>query len=98
MPYQFSVVYVLSTKMLKRGMFSMAHKLLIDPVISPAINGLRQELGQPKVSGIMVDWWHSPGRTLATWWTRTPTVRSSFGQIVRHSLADSLSTRAINSR
>jgi rhamnosyltransferase subunit B len=44
----------------KRAMWSVADRLVIDPALAPGINAFRAELGLPPVRRIMDQWWNSP--------------------------------------
>jgi UDP:flavonoid glycosyltransferase YjiC (YdhE family) len=48
-----------------RTYFSLIDRFLVDPIIGPAVEPLRQELGLPKVRGYFGPWWNSPLRVLA---------------------------------
>jgi rhamnosyltransferase subunit B len=47
-------------KWLKRLQYTLADRLVIDPILAPAVNGLRAELGLSPVRRLMADWWNSP--------------------------------------
>jgi rhamnosyltransferase subunit B len=49
---------------LKRAMFWVADRWIVDPIIGPAVNGFRAELGLPPVRHILTEWLHSPDRVL----------------------------------
>jgi rhamnosyltransferase subunit B len=44
----------------KRLAYWMGDMLMIDPVIAPATNAVRKELGLPPVHRLLDQWWHSP--------------------------------------
>ena len=44
----------------KRSMWAMGDKLVIDPVIAPTLNEFRAGFGLPPVSRILNEWWHAP--------------------------------------
>lgn len=48
----------------KRAAYHLADRTVIDPLLAPAINALRGELGLDPVQGIMDQWWHSPTRAI----------------------------------
>jgi rhamnosyltransferase subunit B len=45
---------------MKRALWWLADKLVIDPALAPGINVFRAELGLAPVSRIIGDWWNSP--------------------------------------
>jgi UDP:flavonoid glycosyltransferase YjiC (YdhE family) len=51
-------------KPVKRAAFWLGDRLVIDPVIAPATNAVRAELGLPPVRRLLDQWWHSPERIL----------------------------------
>jgi UDP:flavonoid glycosyltransferase YjiC (YdhE family) len=48
----------------KRLMFRLGDKWLLDPILGPAINGFRKELGLPPVRRLLTEWIHSPDRVI----------------------------------
>jgi rhamnosyltransferase subunit B len=49
---------------LKRAFWSALDRLLLDPLIAPALNQFRGELGLPPVTRVMHVWMHSPRRVI----------------------------------
>ena len=49
---------------LRRLMYYVAERRVLDPVLSPGVNGLRRELGLPPIRRIFGPWRHSPQRLL----------------------------------
>jgi UDP:flavonoid glycosyltransferase YjiC (YdhE family) len=49
---------------LKRLAYWLGDVLVIDPVIAPATNAVRAELGLPPVRRLLDQWWHSPQRII----------------------------------
>lgn len=47
-----------------RAVYWLADRLVIDPVLGPALNAFRRELGLPPVCRVFGDWRHSPQRVL----------------------------------
>jgi UDP:flavonoid glycosyltransferase YjiC (YdhE family) len=45
---------------LRRSMFALVDRFLIEPALAPGINAFRSELGLPAVQGILKGWVHSP--------------------------------------
>lgn len=43
-----------------RKLFDLADSRVIDPIVAPAVNDLRKELGLDPVSRVLRKWWHSP--------------------------------------
>jgi len=50
---------------LKRVIYRLLDRLLLDPPILPSLNQLRRELGLAPVSRVFKDWLHSPQRVIA---------------------------------
>ncbi len=50
----------------RRAVYYAADRLVMDRLLSPSVNGLRQELGLPKVKRIFGPWRHSPERLILT--------------------------------
>jgi rhamnosyltransferase subunit B len=48
-----------------RGSYNVLDRLLVDPIIGPAVRPLRTELGLPRVRGYFGAWWNSPLLVLA---------------------------------
>ena len=48
----------------KRALWWVADRLIIDPGLAPAVNAPRAELALPPVRRIMKDWWNSPERII----------------------------------
>jgi UDP:flavonoid glycosyltransferase YjiC (YdhE family) len=48
----------------KHGLWWLADRLMIDPMIAPTLNAWRGELGLPAVSRVFDSWLHSPQRTI----------------------------------
>jgi rhamnosyltransferase subunit B len=48
----------------KRLAFWLGDLLVIDPVVAPATNAVRAELGLPPVRRLLNQWWHSPQRII----------------------------------
>jgi UDP:flavonoid glycosyltransferase YjiC (YdhE family) len=48
----------------KRGLWWLADRLMIDPMIAPTLNAWRSELGLPPVIRVFASWLHSPQRTI----------------------------------
>ena len=46
------------------ALFAAADRFVIDKLLAPPINALRQEHGLPPVRGILRDWWNSPDRVI----------------------------------
>jgi UDP:flavonoid glycosyltransferase YjiC (YdhE family) len=60
---------------LKNGLMWVGDNVMIDPVIGPAINGLRKDLGLPPVKHFLREWWHTEPVTLALfpkWFATAP--------------------------
>ncbi len=51
-------------KLFKRLQYWLADTLLVDPLLGPALNGFRAELGLTPVRRIFGDWWHRLDRVL----------------------------------
>lgn len=53
---------------------SLVERLLVDPVVRPALNSLRARLGLAPVRHVMSRWLHSPQRVLCAWpaWFAAP--------------------------
>ena len=49
---------------LKRLQFWLADTLIMDRLVCPTLNSIRQELGLSPVSRVMHEWWNSPDRVL----------------------------------
>jgi rhamnosyltransferase subunit B len=49
---------------LKRLMFWIGDRWIVDPIIGPAVNTFRAELGLPPVRRILTEWIHSPDRVI----------------------------------
>jgi rhamnosyltransferase subunit B len=49
---------------LKRLAYWLGDVLVIDPVVAPATNAVRAELGLPPVRRLLDQWWHSPERII----------------------------------
>ena len=49
---------------LKRLVFAAGDRYFIDPLLAPAMNAFRKELGLPPISGVLRDWLHSPRLTI----------------------------------
>lgn len=47
-------------RIIRRFMFWMGYRFVIDPIIAPQTNAFRAELGLPPIQGIMKRWIHSP--------------------------------------
>lgn len=45
--------------LLRRWLYRLAHRLVVDPMICPQLNAWRRELGLPPVRHAL-NWWHSP--------------------------------------
>ena len=51
-----------------RRFWEGADRYVLDPMVAPAVNDLRAELGlEGKAERIMGDWWHAPQLTLGMW-------------------------------
>src|SRR5262245_33137672 len=50
---------------LKRAAYDAIHRTMADPLVAPALNAFRAELGLPPVSDVIRKWVHDPGLTLA---------------------------------
>jgi rhamnosyltransferase subunit B len=50
---------------LKRVTFWIGDRWLVDPILGPAVNDVRSELGLPPVKHILTTWLHSPDRVIA---------------------------------
>lgn len=48
----------------KRGVWLAVDRLLIDPMVAPALNRFRQEVGLPPVTRVFADYLHSPQRVI----------------------------------
>ena len=48
----------------KRVMFWVGDRWLVDPILGPAVNGVRAEVGLPPVRRILSTWIHSPDRVI----------------------------------
>ncbi|MET0321577.1 MAG: glycosyltransferase [Duganella sp.] len=53
---------------------NLVDRLLVDPVVRPAVNGLRSSLGLPPVRRVMSRWLHSPQQVVCAWpaWFAAP--------------------------
>ena len=49
---------------IKRFMYWLGDTLVLDPVVKPATNAVRAELGLPPVRRLLNEWWHSPERII----------------------------------
>ncbi len=49
---------------LRKAMWALADRLIIDPIAAPAVNELRRELGLPRVRSLLDQWIHSPDLTI----------------------------------
>jgi rhamnosyltransferase subunit B len=49
---------------LKRAMFWVGDRWIVDPIIGPTLNQFRAELGLPPVRSILTEWMHSPDRVI----------------------------------
>jgi rhamnosyltransferase subunit B len=49
---------------LKRLAYWLGDRLVLDPVVAPATNAVRAELGLPPVRRLLDQWWHSPERMI----------------------------------
>ncbi len=59
----------------RRLLYWAGERLMLDPLLSPAVNGLRRELGLPAVKRIFGPWRHSPDRLLLAfpdWYASAP--------------------------
>lgn len=59
----------------RRAVYLAADRLVMDRLLSPSVNGLRQELGLPKVKRIFGPWRHSPERLILAfpaWYASAP--------------------------
>lgn len=52
---------------LRQRFWEGADRWYIDPLICPAVNALRQEVGLAPVTRVQQGWWHSPDRTIGLW-------------------------------
>jgi rhamnosyltransferase subunit B len=50
-----------------RLIYWVADVLVLDPIICPALNAYRQELGLPPVKRVTQSWWNSPQRIIGLW-------------------------------
>jgi rhamnosyltransferase subunit B len=48
----------------KRLAYWLGDRLVLDPVVAPATNAVRAELGLPPVRRLLDQWWHSPERMI----------------------------------
>lgn len=51
-------------RFLKRALWAVADRFLIDPYLAPAVNALRADAGLPPVRRIFREWLHSPQRVI----------------------------------
>src|SRR5262245_2622538 len=49
---------------LKRAMFWVGDRWIVDPILGPTLNQFRAELGLPPVRSILTEWMHSPDRVI----------------------------------
>src|SRR5262245_52752753 len=49
---------------LKRLMYWVADRWIVDPIVGPTLNGFRAELGLPPARRFLTEWMHSPDRVL----------------------------------
>ncbi|HSV15802.1 MAG TPA: nucleotide disphospho-sugar-binding domain-containing protein [Tepidisphaeraceae bacterium] len=49
---------------MKRFMFTVADRMVINPLVAPPLNRFRGELGLAPVRDPLKDWWHSPQRVI----------------------------------
>lgn len=49
----------------KRGMWTVLDRVAVDPVVKPALNRFRRELGLPPVSRVFHEWLHAPDLVVA---------------------------------
>ncbi|MGC4005096.1 MAG: hypothetical protein QM811_19075 [Pirellulales bacterium] len=54
-------------KFIRRGFWRFADRVVVDPMISPALNAFREKIGLPPVKQIVGSWWNSPTLTLGMW-------------------------------
>src|SRR5690606_14357109 len=47
-----------------QSVYAIGDHFVIDPILAPAINPLRRELGLPPVSRFLHEWWHAPRLTI----------------------------------
>ena len=52
---------------LRRRFWEGADRWYIDPLLCPAVNALREELGMPPVTRPQQGWWHAPDLTIGLW-------------------------------
>ena len=45
---------------MRRGLFDLLHRKIVDPQVAPALNAFRSELGLPPVRFVVRNWMHSP--------------------------------------
>ncbi|KQQ45924.1 hypothetical protein ASF61_18930 [Duganella sp. Leaf126] len=57
-----------------RGALALVDRLMVDPVVRPALNGLRARLGLAPVRRVMSRWIHSPQQVVCAWpaWFAAP--------------------------
>jgi UDP:flavonoid glycosyltransferase YjiC (YdhE family) len=58
-----------------RGLWWLADRTFVDPIVAPAIEPLRRDLGRPRVRRYMNGWWDSPDRVLGLfpdWFASAP--------------------------
>jgi UDP:flavonoid glycosyltransferase YjiC (YdhE family) len=48
----------------RRAMFAVIDRWIVDRAMAPPVNALRAELGLPAVDKIMANWWNSPNRVI----------------------------------
>lgn len=51
-------------RFLRRAVWAIADRLIIDPIVAPAVNQLRRELGLPRVRSLLDRWLHAPDLTI----------------------------------
>lgn len=52
---------------LLRFAYWLADTLMVDPILAPILNSIRQDLGLAPVSRIINNWWNSPQRIIGLW-------------------------------
>jgi len=59
---------------MRRFIYYAADAMAIDPLLAPAVNSCRRELGLPPVRRILNGWWNSPQRVIGLFpsWFATP--------------------------
>lgn len=49
---------------IQRGLWAAVDRWIVDPVVAPAVNTLRREVGLAPVKRLLDRWWHSPRLTI----------------------------------